>query len=300
MEKDEIETPVAEPIAELSSSPAFMAAITGDALKVAHLQGQQIGAVDTLHDTPDGGKFALIPESFTSKEIKPLNPILPDHVQQSCTHVELNSYLEYLNIFKTPFSIVNGMLGKNQIQAFFDYHKPPTESELAIPDRKTHTATLRTVYDPNWDKWRDINGVWLSQLEFAHFIEEMMHTIAEPDGADLLEMAQDLKINRNIVFKQNKRLATGEMDIEYVTNDEAKTVKQGRVGVPEELKLSTAIFMMRPAEAVTVKLRYELSPGEPLKFKFDILNIRIIELDSFNKICQEIRVKTELSVFLTE
>lgn len=244
----------------------------------------------------DGGKTIFHHESMSTFTIPALNPSLPDHVEHHVDLVELESFADYINRFKSPNSVVFARPHDNTMLAAIDYHKP-SENVRAKPDQNRHTAKLTCVFDERWKAWRNIDGKHMNQMEFAYFIEENMHTIAAPDGMMLLEMAQGLKINRGVIFKSNRRLANGNLDVEYSEKD-ATEVNGGHFIVPEELTLLTPIYLLRPAEEIKVKLRYRFTKGEPLVFIIDILNREFIEFEAFKMMADEIQRDTTQPVYL--
>lgn len=259
--------------------------------------GERLGANIEPHDGPDGTLYFPVPLGYRLEQIKPLTPILAQNVSQSEKLIEQDSFVGYVNRFKQSHTIIKAFPASGSMRAVIDYHQPSTQAMPALPNYGTHICTLECGFDPNWDRWRTIDRKSLSQEEFAYFIEEMLHTIGAPDGADLLEMAQTLKINRGVIFKANKRLKDGTIDIEYTESDEISS-SRGHVAVPDEITIVCPIYMFRVAQTIKAKLRYRVAKGEPLQFRIDILNAKLIEFEAFRVMAEEVRAATGQPVFI--
>lgn len=247
---------------------------------------------------PNGDTTIFVPEGFKTETIKALNLTLPDQVSRSEELIEQKSFTDYIDRFKTASTVVLAKPGSGSMEAVLDYHGQ-SGGERAKPDHCAHVVRLKTEFDENWKRWRDIDRRQISQEEFAYFIEEMLHTIGSPDGADLLDMAQTLKVNRGVVFKSNSRLKDGTVDIEYSEQDATTSAVKGTVSVPDEITIVAPLYLMRETQSVKAKLRYRVGKGDPLSFRIDILNRKLIEFDAFKKMADEIGQVTGCPVYLS-
>lgn len=243
---------------------------------------------------PDGNTYIPVPAGFGLQRVEPTDPKLPSRIIASPNFIEQASFINYVNRFKRGSTVIFAKPNSWQphMAAAIDYHEPKT------PLHNNHFATFKAQYDEWWKRWQAIDGQLIDQEKFAYFIEEMLPVIAEPDGADLLTMAQTLKVNRGVVFKTNRTLKDGTVDIEFSEKDQ--TSSAGHVGVPDHIAIYCPIFLMRPAERVEAKLRYRVDKGEPLRFRIDILNRKMIELDAFEQMRREVEAATEVATFLSE
>lgn len=258
--------------------------------------GKQIGSIREMNAS-NGDVHALLPDGFSFERFPALNPVLPNHVRQSAKVIERGSFVEYVNRFKQDSTIINAYPETGRMEAIINYHGASGDKGNATADHGSHRCEFACGFDPNWQRWRDVDRKDMSQEAFAYFVEEMLHTIAKPDGADLLEMAQTLKVNRGVVFKANKRLKDGTVDIEFSEKDETQT-SSGHFAVPDEITIACPIYMLREPQATVAKLRYRVEKGSPLSFRIDILNRKIIELDAFQVLADEVREATGQPVYL--
>lgn len=112
-----------------------------------------------------------------------------------------------------------------------------------------------------FEKWTNINGSMMAQVDFAEFIEENITDIAEPSGADMLEIAQYLHATRKGEFKSALRLSSGQYEFENSEKIEAK-VLAGKVAVPEKFTLGIAPFEGCQPFQIPVRFRYRLNDGQ--------------------------------------
>lgn len=260
--------------------------------------GKQIASVGQKPVDLGNGRMALLlPNGMTQWAIDPLTAPLPGNVIQSETLIDQASFCEYVDRFSTSETVIFAN-PEGKMTAVIDYHHRRTGTELAQPDHCKHVAVFKTAFDPNYERWRDIDRKMISQQDFAYFVEEMLHTICSPDGADLLEMAQTLKVIRGVTFSQNVRIKDGTADIQY-KEDDTTHGNSGIVSVPDEIMIVCPVFLNRPQQTIKAKLRYRIAPDNPLSFRIDILNRTLIELEAFKVMCDEVAEKTTCPVLLS-
>ncbi len=246
----------------------------------------------------DGTQYIVIPNNYIAHQVPSINPVLSANVDQSVTLVEQGSFIDYIKRFGTDCTIIKARVNQGAMLTIIDYHQASGD-EKATPNYCQHSALFECGFDEDYKPWRKINNAWLDQTQFAYFIEENLHTIAEPSGADLLDMAQNLKINRGVVFKNNKQLKDGTVDIGYTETDEADGGKGGFVRVPNEITVATPIYMMRQPQAIAVKLRYRVEKGQSLKFRLDITRKGRLEFKAFKLMTDEVAKATKCPVYLS-
>lgn len=52
---------------------------------------------------------------------------------------------------------------------------------------------LQLTTDPDWAAWMKVSGKWFSQVDFYDVVEELLHTVVEPDQADLLQVIDSVR-----------------------------------------------------------------------------------------------------------
>lgn len=113
---------------------------------------------------------------------------------------------------------------------------------------------------PQWAKWRKIDGQMLDQAAFAEFIEDNLSDIADPSGAEVLEIASYLEATRSVDFRSAIRLPSGQVQFRNEEKIEAK-VKAGEIAVPEIIALGIAPIQGLPPFRVEARFRYRIQDG---------------------------------------
>lgn len=121
-----------------------------------------------------------------------------------------------------------------------------------------HRATLALRATKAWVEWLGKNAKFLSQTEFAEFIEQRLVDVIEPEGADLLELAQTFKATKAVAFESSKRLSTGQVQLTYKEDIAAKAGTRGQIDIPETFTLGLIPFDGARAYKVTARLRYRI------------------------------------------
>lgn len=195
--------------------------------------------------TDDGRAFLLTPKGMDAREVTdPHGVALPtgSRIIQQVEVQTLDSLVEYVNRFKTPNTILLADVEANRIVALLDFHRAAETAGLENPlaDYVSHRVTLRLPFSVEWGIWTDAHGKLVDQQEFAQFIEENACDVAAPSGADLLEVAQDIRLVRSADFRRAVR-ASGQMErFEFSETEEART--GAGIEVPARFELSLPVY----------------------------------------------------------
>lgn len=237
---------------------------------------------------PDGGIGFIIPDGFKLERVAPIDPVLT-RIKAAPRFDDIDSFVEYVNRFKTTDTVMFADIKANRLTAIIDYHK------AGGADYGTHRPAHPCPWSLDWERWRAVDGKPMKQGELGIFLEEMLPTIAEPSGAALIEVAGDLKIDREVTFKSAVRLQDGTNSFIYEEKDEAKTTK-GKMAVPEDVTIVCPVFMGGEPAMFKAKLRYNLNRGE-LSFRICILNRVDGEQKAFVAVVDAVKAATEQPVF---
>lgn len=164
------------------------------------------------------------------------------------------------------------------------------DDDLATtPGWGQHRATVTLERDEDWVKWVNRNGQLMSQEPAAEFIEDLVHTIVEPDAADLLEIVSTLQVHRKMVVGRTVRLSSGETQITYSDDDEATAGRSGQatLNVPNRIVLSVPVFVGAQPVEVSARFRYR-QVGRELKVAYVIDRLRLLERQAFAAVVGQI------------
>jgi uncharacterized protein YfdQ (DUF2303 family) len=127
---------------------------------------------------------------------------------------------------------------------------------------RDHRATCTLQLTSEWRHWRALDGKLTDQESFADHIEEGLPEIIDPDGADLLELAQSFHATTQATFRSARRLSSGETRLQYDEETQASAGVAGDMAIPEKFALRLAVFEGEQPVALTARLRYRLNQGK--------------------------------------
>lgn len=170
--------------------------------------------------------------------------------------ISTESFCAYVNDHKTPATHLFGSVERGTFRAEIDYHERGAKGNGQWRD---HFAQLALPRSPDWDKWASHCGPGMSQTTLAEFLEEMDHTIVEPEGAAIIEIVEKLKLTSDRRFASSVNRATGAMSFEYA-EDTQQT--KGVMKLPEKILVHIAPWRFADYVDLVVFLRYRLSEGK--------------------------------------
>lgn len=126
-----------------------------------------------------------------------------------------------------------GNADRGIITAIYNDHDGP------LAGWRDNQLIVQFKQDPDWARWHAISGKGYSQYEFGDLIEELLHTVVDPDQADLLEIIDSIRSSSSGSFQSSINRANGSQTATY--NQEvtatASTTRTGTVEVPQLLTL---------------------------------------------------------------
>jgi len=156
-------------------------------------------------------------------------------------------------------------------------------------------AVMHLEYSKEWLAWKAAIGkAGLTQVGLAELIEDYIHTIAEPDAAELAGTVKSLKVTKKVNFVSEMDLFNGSARLEYVNE-----VAEGQVGgkktidIPTELKLVLPIFKNGDKHEVVLRVRWRLDEDHHcVVFGFAIKGEDKLEDDIVAKVSARIKKET--------
>ncbi len=203
----------------------------------------------------------LTPSGWSRREIDlsalaehPLRAKSVDKVLQT------DSFVDLVRRWHTGATVIYVQPSEFTAVAVFDDHADVTVSGAA--GWREHRLQLSWRRSPGWNRWAGAHRKMLSQDDFAELVEDGLTEIARPAGADLLELAQSIKVTSSASFRSDRRLATGQVQLNYVEELEGRAGGDGQMTIPASITLLLApIDGSQPIEVVA-RFRYRLSGGK--------------------------------------
>ena len=160
------------------------------------------------------------------------------------------------------------------ITAYADY----TPEVWVSPGKDSESPTVTAVLDPegwrhhiarlifettrDWRDWAAASDLLKPQTSFAEFVEDHLANFIKPDGATMLELAQSIRARTKSTFKSDRRLANGQVQLDYVESIDASAGKAGSIVIPDEIQIALQPTVGAKTYAVTGKFRFRLRDGD--------------------------------------
>lgn len=149
--------------------------------------------------------------------------------------------------------------------AVLDYH-----DDLASPARCENTATLELRFHP---MYRLVRGLFemQSQESFALNLRKIGPVFASPSSADMLTLAQTLRVSSSSSYQSVSDPGTGSIDFVFQKTNTGTAGGYGeqKVTVPDIVKLSVPMFI--GSESQVIECRFEFrapkSPGDQVQMR---------------------------------
>ena len=121
------------------------------------------------------------------------------------------------------------------------------------------------------------------QADFAEHIEDRVADIIDPTAAEMLELAQSVKVTIMGRFESSKRAKSGETTLQYVEDHNATAGRKGQLAIPDSFSLAIPVFEGRDPYRVTCRFRYRIQDGALLLGYVidrpeDVLRMAVVEV----------------------
>jgi uncharacterized protein YfdQ (DUF2303 family) len=230
---------------------------------------QTPGIVIKDKDAVDRPAMALS-DRYTLHDLEHLQE-RPYRIEASVKMLTAESFVAYVKRFATDAAIVAADADRSTFIAHLDYHEAP-----GLPTRSTHAASYACPLSREWQAWKEADGSWMGQEQFALFLEDRCGDVTKPTGGELLQMALNFKSIKKATFGAAKNLANGEFSLQYSEENQ-----KGTVELPSELTVTIPVYRGDAAYAMQARLRHRVADGQ-LKMRVDLVNPEVIAEDAFN------------------
>jgi uncharacterized protein YfdQ (DUF2303 family) len=153
---------------------------------------------------------------------------------------------------------------------------------------RDNTVQLTLQPDEDWAKWMQFNERLLPQADFASFVEDVSHTIIEPDNATMLEVASTMFATQKVEFSQSTRLQTGDVALKFEETTAAKAGAKGQMEVPERIVVRLSPWRgVMPAD-IDGRLRFQIRSGQ-LAIGYKLIRPDAFRTEVFDGLVQVIK-----------
>lgn len=213
---------------------------------------------------------------------------------QACVH-DPTDFAEYVNRIGDPErTTVWADVKRGAVTAVINDHH-----NWADGGWRDHTATLLLQPDEDWVRWHRLNGQRVSQEEFGEFIENVAHTIVNPDAATMLEVATTMTAKRSLDFHQGTRLANGDVQLKFEETTTAAAGVRGDIEIPSVILVRLAPWMGVEPVNLEARLRWRI-PNRQLAIGYELLRSDIAARDAFAQLVARVAegLREEIPVLL--
>jgi len=176
----------------------------------------------------------------------------------------------------------------------FDYHHIGNPAHIhrgAVPNHGKHAAKYEVSYSPDFLAWQRMFKQPVKQAKYAEFIEDMIHTIYNPDAGVLLDAIKDFDLGRDIRFKSAYNDRSGSASITYQEDD-----RDLKTDLPNKITLVMPVFDGDTPREINAMVQYRVENGE-LFFIIKAPGIDKIIRDDIESLVLELEEAVDLPSF---
>lgn len=142
--------------------------------------------------------------------------------------------------------------------AVLNAHGDATEGK---PGWEDHKLVLDLKHSPEWIKWIAISNRFMSQQDFAEFLEDCVGDVRSPDMATILEVASSLQATSKAEFKSAYRTHDGQQAFRYEETVQAKAGQKGELEIPQRITLALRVYEGQQPTDIVARFRYRITPS---------------------------------------
>jgi uncharacterized protein YfdQ (DUF2303 family) len=158
---------------------------------------------------------------------------MPYRAKGTRTVADMDSFLAELA--RRPLDETSTLWGnadRGHLIAIYNDH-----GSLGTPGWRDDQLHLKLATDPDWQMWHKVSGTYFSQEDFGNLVEELLHTIIDPDQADLLEVIDSIRASTKGEFESGIERANGGQKLIYKQEHTVKAGRTGQLEVPQTITL---------------------------------------------------------------
>lgn len=178
-----------------------------------------------------------------------------------------------------------------------------TEPQVVSPGWGDHRVKLALTRSPEWLVWKNNDGKYLSQDEFAQFIQDRIDDIKvgdskypnAPDQATMLELARSFALTQEAHFDRRIILQSGQVRMHYTEEQNAQAGETGQIEIPEFFTLGIRPFYGASPVFVGARFRYRVVK-EKLALGYQLVRPDLVEEAVYNDELEKVEAELNTAV----
>lgn len=261
--------------------------------------------ITVVHTDIDGLMYvasAVPGEGLQTKEID-YRPALierygPDYAEGTRTVTAVESFLDELERRPPKPDETTFVADRNarKILATYDDHpggRSYEEGDTGVDHyrrggRRQDRLLLILDYDDDWKAWGRIDRQEYTQEQFGDLMEELAHTITEPDQAVLAEAIDNIRITASAKFESTIRRQDGTQ-VRHFSDNADTTGGAGELELPDTIKIRTRVYDGHPLEVSYEAWLRTRVVDKQIRFRIVLKPRAVIERVAWMRVCEEIR-----------
>lgn len=208
-------------------------------------------------------------------------------------HTELGSFVNHVNRMKEERTTIWADVDKCLFTAIYNYD--PAGAKPVEAGWCDHQAKYLCPLAPEWRAWIKQQDVWMSQDEFAQWIDSRMEDLIEspdkPKPIELLEMSRNLQIFTKGTHTKKIDPTTGQYALVCKEEHTSESTK-----IPRAFMTALRIFEGGEQYGTEIRLQFRMTNGRAM-FCFAVHRHAELQRDAFGEMRDVIQSKTERPVF---
>lgn len=261
-------------------------------VETALTAGMQLSPKVIASPLQDGVPFVVLRDADGKERMEDLHArfACPARKKGSIVLNDADSFVAVWKKHNAPNSSIYAKLKPATFLAVFDDHGT-TE-----PAYREFRASYTIAHSKEYESWNGRNKQKFEGNEaFALWIEDQLPDFVKPEGAKMMEIALNMRVNQGAAFGNAVRLADGDTELSYTNNVEASArVGTGKVKIPEEFEISIPVFDGLDAKSYAFKarFRYRLA-GSTLSLWYELIRPHKVIEQAFADLLQKIEKETK-------
>lgn len=206
-------------------------------------------------ESADGAEYVVVPDGAQVESLEHLADN-PYRIRGVATLDSAADLVAYANRHKMRTTVVYAQQARHRVVVVLN-----DDADAENPGWRDHRAVYECPLDRDWQAWAERNRKEMDQRAFADHLESLLPTIAEPPGADLVELVQRFEAKLEVTYTSGQRLDDGTVQLEYQETIEGRgDAQRGNLLLPPRLTIAVPVYRGQEPVTLLARIRYRIQP----------------------------------------